>query len=71
MESEDFKTWLRVWIVSWLILQLSNANFGEEGVHDTEEMTEANSAIDDDTLNLVELSQMGSIQSFIPEHSVN
>jgi hypothetical protein len=34
-------------------------------------MTEANSAIDDDTLDLVELSQMGSIQSLIPEHSID
>ena len=71
MESEDLQTGLRVRVVGGLVAELLDADFGEEGFHEAKQVVQTNATIDDDTLNLMELSQMGRIQSLVTEDTVD
>lgn len=71
MEAENFERWLSVWVVGWLILQFLDANLLEEFLHDTEEVVKTDSLVYNDTLNLMELSQMSGVECLVSEHAIN
>lgn len=71
MISEDFQGGFRVWVVSWLILQVLDSNFTVESVDHTHKIRQANSAISDESFTLMELGQMSLINSLISEDTVN
>lgn len=71
MISEDFKTRLSVWVVSRLELHLFNTNLSEESLHNTKQMAQTNTLINDNTFNLMEFSQVSGIKSLVSENTIN
>ena len=71
MEAENFKRWLSIGVVSWLVLQVLDANLSEESLHDSEKMMKTDALIDNDALDLMELSQMRGIEGLISEDAIN
>lgn len=71
MEAEDFERWLCVGVEGWLVLDLLDTYFLEELIYDTHQVAQSDASIDHHSFALMEFSQMGSIQSFISEHSVD
>ncbi len=71
MVAEDFKTWLRVGVVSRLVLQVLDADLCEESLHDSEKVMETDAFVDNDALNLMEFSQMRGIEGLVSEDAIN
>ena len=71
VEAEDFETGLGVWVVGGLVAELLDADFGEEDLHQAEQVVQANATVHHDTLDLVELSQMGSVQCLVTEDTID
>lgn len=71
MEGEDLHAWLSVRVVSWLELELGHTEFLEELVEDADEIAQGQVAVSYDSLDLMELGQMGCVQSLITEYFVN
>jgi hypothetical protein len=71
MPTEHFHTRFSVRIVGGLELQLGNSQLLKELSNDSHEVTQSEIVVCDQTLHLVELSQVGSIQTLITEHAVN
>ena len=69
--AKDFKTRLRVRVVRRLILQVLDSNLGEEGLHDAEQVVQADAFVDDNALNLMELSQVSGIKRLISEDTID
>lgn len=71
MESEYFKTWLGVGVVSGLVLNLVDTNLRIEFLHDSQEVTETDISICDETLDLMELRQVSGVESLVAEDTIN
>ena len=71
MEGEDLHTWLCVGIVCWLELELGHSEFLEELVEDADEIAQGQVAVSYDSLDLMELGQMGGVQGLITEYFVD
>ena len=71
METENFKAWLCVRIISGLILNLVDTNLSIEFLHDAQEVAQTNISISNEAFNLMEFSQVSSIESFITEDSID
>ncbi len=71
MEPEDLETRLCVRVVRGFVLDLSNADLGVEFLHDTQEVAQTDVSVGNETLDLMELSQMGRVQSLVTEDTVD
>ena len=71
MVAENLHTRLGVRVVSRLETQLVDAHLGEEDLHEANQTTESQTEVGDDTLDLVELSQVGSVDCLITEDTVD
>lgn len=71
VETEDFETRLCVRIVSGLILDLVDADLCIEFLHDAQEVAQTDISISNKAFNLMEFSQMSSIESLIAEYTIN
>ena len=71
MVREDLHRRLCVRVRGGLEAQLLNAELPEELIEDSDEVTETEIPVGDDSLNLVELSQVGGVQRLIAEHAVD
>ena len=71
MVTKYLETGLGVWIESGLVLQLGDTDFLVKLLHDTQQVAQTDVSVSDNTLDLVELSQVCRIQSLISEDSIN
>jgi hypothetical protein len=71
VETENFKTWLCVGVVSGLVLNLVDTNLCIEFLHDAQEVTETDISICDETLDLMELRQVSGVESLVAEDTIN
>ena len=71
MVGEDLERGFSVGVVCGLEFQLLDTNFGKEGLHDAKKMAKTDVTVTDNTLNLVELSQVSGIEGLVSEDSVN
>lgn len=71
MVAEDLERRLSVRVVSGLVLKVLDSDFRKEGLHDSEQVSETDALVDDDAFYLMELSEMGRVQSLVPEYSVD
>ena len=71
MVAEDLEGRLGVGIVCGFVLQTLQANLLEEGLHDAQQMSQANVLVHDQAFNLVELRQMSGVKCLVTEDSVD
>ena len=86
MIREDFHRRLRVWIVSglrvdhllfiifsarYLEFEFFDSELFEESVKNTNQVGERDIVISDEAFDLMELCEMGVVQGFISEHSID
>lgn len=71
MESEDFERRLGVRVISRLEANLLNTHLAEEDPHETNQIGQSKVAIRNDTFNLVEFGQVGSVHGLVSENSVD
>jgi hypothetical protein len=67
----DFHAGFGVGIGSWLEAELGHAEFGEEGADYAHEHGQGRSLLSDDSFDLAELGQMGSVEGFVSENFVD
>ena len=71
MVSEDFERRFSVWVVSGLVLKVLDTNLIEEGLHNTEQVVKSDALVNNDTFDLMELSQMRGVESLVSEHTID
>jgi len=54
MESKNFQRRLSVGVKRRLVFKICHANFAEEGIHDSQQVSQSNVLVDNDSLDLVE-----------------
>ena len=71
MISKDFHGWFGVRIEGWLEAKFLESQFTEEGVQDTNQITQSQTIINDQAFNLMKFGQVSGIQTFIPKDSID
>ena len=71
MVSEQFERRLSVRIISRLELKVVDANLAHEGFDRVHQVAQANVAVSDQALTLMEFRQMRCVKSFIAEDTIN
>ena len=71
MEAKDLQAGFSVGVVRRLILQIFDANLSEESLHHSEQVVQSDASIYHDTLDLMELCQVGRIERLIAEDTIN
>src|SRR5690606_4339810 len=71
MEAENFHGRLGVWVISRFESQLVHSHLCKEGSHETNQVTQSQTEISNDTLDLMELGQMCGVDGLVTEDSVN
>ena len=71
MIAEDLHARFGVGIIRWFESEPIYAHFGEEDFHEADQTTERQTVISYYTLDLVEFSEMRSVDSFVSENSVD
>ena len=71
MEAKDLHARFRVGVVGRLETQAVDAHFGEEDFHEADEPSQGQAVVCYDTFDLVEFSQMCSVDAFVAEDAVD
>ena len=71
MEAENLHGRLSVGVIGWLEAQVLQTHLAEEVLEEAHEATERQTKVGDNALDLVELGQMGSVDSLVTEDTVD
>ena len=71
VERENLERRLGIWVICWLETQIVDTHLVEEDSHELHKSSQSQIIIRNNTLDLVELSQMCRIHSLVSENTVN
>ena len=71
MESKDFERGLGVRVIGRLKLEILNSDPVKEGLHDAQEMFQADVLVNNHAFDLVELGQVSCVEGFVAEHAID
>lgn len=71
MVSEYLHGGLSIGIVGGLEAEVVHTHFGEEGAHEADEVAKGEVVVGDDAFDLVEFGEMGGVDCFITEDTVD